>query len=404
MSSSSSSDAFDLSARVASTTKDSIYVRWHVAAAAALHPPPRTRDLVQGFQVRYQAVGSTVVQYSHRLDASASAYDITQLHENTYYDICVKVFVKLNSTIIPAPAGSPGGGGVSLGPGGGGAQDVCVKGTTATDSLAVALGSTFGAFLALGFIVFLVFLAKWQHTRKMRKQKLVASGYDENGVEQLRGCDGGGGGGGDDQKETGFRGSGGIRFHDDLAMSELSGQSSEVSIALYADQMQDNNVDSDARGGGAAGGGEGGNVQPSSGPSSSLPRDHPEASDLVHQWITVTSNSPPDPEEGNWLLRPPPIPGVILRPQTRSTDAETEDKKHHQRASAAAASSAAGLSPSSSYSEDPPCSSSSILKDGTSRGKQPPATGNSGADEHSGVEQQHLFAHRPLKPTSSNLW
>lgn len=374
----SSSDAFDLSARVASTTKDSIYVKWHVDNA--LHPP---RDLIQGFQVRYQAVGSTVVQYSHRLDASASAYDITQLHENTYYDICVKVFVKLNSS-------NPAGGGVSVGPPAS-AQDVCVKGTTATDSLAVALGSTFGAFLALGFIVFLVFLAKWQHTRKMRKQKLVTSGYDENGVEQLRGC-------GDDPKET-FIGSG-IRFHDDLAMSELSGQSSEVSIALYADQMQDN-VDS----GGGAGAGGGGNVQPSSGPSSGLPRDQPEASDFVHQWVTVTSNSPPDSEDGNWLLRPPPIPGVILRPQPKNTDADTEDKKH-QRASAAAAGSA-GLPPSS---EDPPCSS---LKDSAASQQKQPAEDNGQGqgeqnrpinEEHSGAEQQHLFAHRPLKPTSSNLW
>src|SRR6218665_655957 len=248
----SSSDAFDLSARVSSTTKDSIYVKWHVQNAAALHP---SRDLIQGFQVRYQAVGSTVVQHSHRLDASVSAYDITQLHENTYYDICVKVFVKLNSSISTGAGG--GGGGVAFGPG---AQDVCVKGTTATDSLAVALGSTFGAFLALGFIVFLVFLAKWQHTRKMRKQKLATAGYDENGVEQLRGC-------GDDPKET-FIGSGN-RFHDDLAMSELSGQSSEVSIALYVDQMQDT-VDGDVRGGG--GGGGGCNVQSSGGPSDGLPR------------------------------------------------------------------------------------------------------------------------------------
>jgi len=46
----------------------------------------------------------------------------------------------------------------------------CVTGTTSTDSLTVALGSTFGAFLALGFIVALVFLAKWQHSRRLAKQ------------------------------------------------------------------------------------------------------------------------------------------------------------------------------------------------------------------------------------------
>ena len=46
----------------------------------------------------------------------------------------------------------------------------CVRGSTATDSLSVALGSTFGAFLALGLIVALVFAAKWQHSRRSEKR------------------------------------------------------------------------------------------------------------------------------------------------------------------------------------------------------------------------------------------
>jgi len=50
----------------------------------------------------------------------------------------------------------------------------CVNGSTSTDSLSVALGSTFGAFLALGLIVALVFVAKWQHSRRAKKQQQAA--------------------------------------------------------------------------------------------------------------------------------------------------------------------------------------------------------------------------------------
>ena len=47
---------------------------------------------VSGFQVRYQAVGSHVVQYSHVLSSSTFSHYITRLHENTAYDVCVNVF------------------------------------------------------------------------------------------------------------------------------------------------------------------------------------------------------------------------------------------------------------------------------------------------------------------------
>jgi hypothetical protein len=48
--------------------------------------------LIRGFKVRYQAVGSTVVQYTHMLGSSTSRHEITRLHENTAYEICVHVF------------------------------------------------------------------------------------------------------------------------------------------------------------------------------------------------------------------------------------------------------------------------------------------------------------------------
>ena len=50
---------------------------------------------VRGFKLRYQAVGSSVVQYSHLLGPASFSHDITRLHENTAYDICVRVVVDL---------------------------------------------------------------------------------------------------------------------------------------------------------------------------------------------------------------------------------------------------------------------------------------------------------------------
>jgi len=46
---------------------------------------------------------------------------------------------------------------------------VCVTASTGINSLSVALGSTFGAFLALGVIVAFVLIAKYQYIRRKRK-------------------------------------------------------------------------------------------------------------------------------------------------------------------------------------------------------------------------------------------
>jgi len=93
-----------------------------------------------------------VVQYTRLLDRSTSDYEITHLHENTNYEICV---LRLHDDASPRPPTRKLGAAVALprGPGGGGlsaAAVACVTGSTSTDSLSVALGSTFGAFLALG--------------------------------------------------------------------------------------------------------------------------------------------------------------------------------------------------------------------------------------------------------------
>ena len=81
--SNASVSAFLTHVEILSTTKDSISVTW------------RSRDeyvgSIHGYKVRYQAVGSGIVQYSHQLTPGTSVYDITQLHENTFYDVCVRV-------------------------------------------------------------------------------------------------------------------------------------------------------------------------------------------------------------------------------------------------------------------------------------------------------------------------
>jgi len=145
------------SAEVISWSKDSIYVTWKFDDDV-------TDGTVGGYKIQYQAVGSTVVQTSGLLAISNNAYDITQLHENTNYDICV-VRVSQPTTLGQSSTWP------SIW-----THDasVCVKGTTSTDSLSVALGSTFGAFLALGLIVALVFVAKWQHARRAKKRQQAA--------------------------------------------------------------------------------------------------------------------------------------------------------------------------------------------------------------------------------------
>ena len=126
--------------RVVSSTKDSVQIGWVVH--------DQYQSSINWFKIQYQAEGSSIVQYTPRLDADKENYDIQNLHENTYYKMCVRVSTDLNyNASVP-----------------------CVRATTSVDSLHVALGSTFGAFLALGIIVMFVFIAKWQNSRKLKKQ------------------------------------------------------------------------------------------------------------------------------------------------------------------------------------------------------------------------------------------
>ena len=129
------------SVQVVASSKDSLKVHWNIYD----HYVP----YIKSYQIQYQAIGSRLVHVTDTINANNGDYEIKELHENTFYNICVKVFT--NSTT----------------------HDHCVHATTSINSLSVALGSTFGAFLALGVIVLFVFIAKWQHngtlSRTLRK-------------------------------------------------------------------------------------------------------------------------------------------------------------------------------------------------------------------------------------------
>ena len=142
--------------QLVSSTKDSVHLRWKIDNDLIDH--------VQGYQIRYQAKDSTIFQHSTRIDADLLEYELKELHENTRYEFCVEALTNLTTSSTP-----------------------CVKISTAVDSFSVALGSTFGAFLALGVIVFFVAVAKWQHTRKLQRQLAImaaaeADASDDEGV------------------------------------------------------------------------------------------------------------------------------------------------------------------------------------------------------------------------------
>lgn len=139
--------------KLVSSTKDSLLVDWQLRE--------NVQSSVNAYQLIYRAFRSTIIQRTSRFDSDKRSFDIQQLHENTYYNICVEAF-SANETYT-----------------------TCLEASTGTDSLAVALGSSFGAFMALGIIVMFVFLAKWQNTRKLRKLSKMQAAYGSADQEEL---------------------------------------------------------------------------------------------------------------------------------------------------------------------------------------------------------------------------
>ncbi|CAD5110661.1 unnamed protein product [Dimorphilus gyrociliatus] len=139
--------------KLVSSTKDSLLVCWGIR--------DNVQTFVNAYRLIYTAFKSTIIQKSSRLHSREREFDIQQLHENTYYNICVEAFSS-NETYTS-----------------------CLQASTGTDSLAVALGSSFGAFMALGIIVMFVFLAKWQNTRKLKKLAKINAAYGSADQEEL---------------------------------------------------------------------------------------------------------------------------------------------------------------------------------------------------------------------------
>ena len=135
-----------VSLELLSSTKDSIHVKWYFEDHSF-------KAKLEGYKLQYRAEGSHVVQHTQSILPPKSDYDIKNLHEDTQYSICLEMFPDLSKPYV---------------------DHTCLETTTSTDSLSVALGSTFGAFLALGIIIMFVFIAKWQHTQRIRKRMSVS--------------------------------------------------------------------------------------------------------------------------------------------------------------------------------------------------------------------------------------
>ena len=206
---------------VRSTTKNSITIGWKLGS----FNDTLGRVILRGYAVKYHAVGSKIKHGVDSLGPSLVTYVIKHLHENTVYEICVRALIKLSddvesihgsmesldirSELLPQgsvdyppavhessknihPFQEPSndsetfawrssvGLSTSSSPGHhlelpevktlDSGHESCIVSSTASSSLSLALGSTLGAFLALGVIVFFVLIAKWQH--KNRRQRL----------------------------------------------------------------------------------------------------------------------------------------------------------------------------------------------------------------------------------------
>ena len=115
---------------VDSTTSSSIYVTWQVEDLVG--------PFVNAFQVHYQKVASSYVQYSSLLEATESAYTIQNLVADTYYKVCVVMYRNDTASELRQ----------------------CVDANTNSWHIPVSIGSSIGAVLALSIIVFIVLLSR----------------------------------------------------------------------------------------------------------------------------------------------------------------------------------------------------------------------------------------------------
>ncbi|XP_041366194.1 uncharacterized protein LOC121381127 [Gigantopelta aegis] len=115
---------------VDSTTSTSIYVTWQVEDIVG--------PFINAFQVHYQKVASSYIQYSNLLEASDNGYNIENLVADTYYKVCVVMYRNDTSDEIRQ----------------------CMDANTNSWHIPVSIGSSIGAVLALSIIVFIVLLSR----------------------------------------------------------------------------------------------------------------------------------------------------------------------------------------------------------------------------------------------------
>lgn len=181
--------------QVSASTKDSLKLSWEVL--------PNAEDVVQGYQLRYRATGSSVIEYTDRLEQHLRSWEIGQLHENTDYEICFWTFfdpkAALNSIAFPSNTSKP----LPTTPYQLLHQDpaelieqnkvmlpYCWESSTGVDAAKVALVSTLGAFFAIGIVLFFVFLARWQEDtiKSDEGREKVEEEREEDGEKVSRRC------------------------------------------------------------------------------------------------------------------------------------------------------------------------------------------------------------------------
>ncbi|CAI9728073.1 zinc transporter DD [Octopus vulgaris] len=143
-----------------SATDSSINLSWSVKGTS------HSSSHITGFQVHFQKVASSYIQYSAMLSSMTTSYKIRNLVADTFYKVCVVMY--RNDTTQ-----NGGAGGVAQ------QRQKCTDAGTASWHLPVSVGSSVGAIIALSLIVLMVLIARCPSIMRHRKGSAHASGkYD----------------------------------------------------------------------------------------------------------------------------------------------------------------------------------------------------------------------------------
>lgn len=137
--------------KIDSTTDSSIHVTWSIKEDST--------SQVTGFQVHFQKVASSYIQYSGMLSSMTTSYKIRNLVADTFYRVCVVMYK--NDTQQ-----------------GGHTPQQCIGASTASWHLPVSVGSSIGAMLALSLIVLMVLIARCPTVMRRRNGAVDTGRYD----------------------------------------------------------------------------------------------------------------------------------------------------------------------------------------------------------------------------------